>query len=128
MYNYKFKVTSIYDGDTVTGIVDLGFKVTMELKVRLANIDTPEIRTRDLAEKKRGYEAKAYLQSLVDEYGDRILIKTTKKGKYGRWIGELLITDLFDNVDDRFYNTFDNDPKSINDALVKAELAIYKEY
>lgn len=43
MYTYKLDITSIYDGDTLNGVVDLGFNIRMDIKVRLARINTPEI-------------------------------------------------------------------------------------
>jgi micrococcal nuclease len=44
MYEYKALIISVYDGDTVTALVDLGFFVKKEAKLRLYGIDTPEIR------------------------------------------------------------------------------------
>ena len=52
MYTYKAKAISVYDGDTVTLVVDLGFKISTEVKLRLEGIDTPELR-RDQATSER---------------------------------------------------------------------------
>ena len=52
------------DGDTIDIIIDLGFDLTKKERVRLAGIDTPESRTRDLEEKKFGLEAKTFLEEL----------------------------------------------------------------
>jgi micrococcal nuclease len=52
-YYYVAEVVSVYDGDTCTCVVDLGFKTFQRIKVRLVGIDTPEIRTKDLEEKKK---------------------------------------------------------------------------
>ena len=46
-YYYIAEVVSVYDGDTCTCVVDLGFKTSTRIKVRLVGIDTPEIRTKD---------------------------------------------------------------------------------
>lgn len=115
MYTYKFQITSVYDGDTVTGIVDLGFNISKKIKVRLAKINTPEIRTRDLEEKAAGYEARDFLRELVAKQEGDLTIKTTKKGKYGRWIGLI-------------YYGEDNEQICINDELVSTGHAVYKEY
>jgi|VirMetMinimDraft_7_1064189.scaffolds.fasta_scaffold22451_2 micrococcal nuclease len=91
MYTYALEITKVYDGDTVNGVVDLGFGIKMAIKIRLADINTPELRTKDLDEKARGYAARDFLREFLDKYKDSLLVRTTKKGKYGRWIGELLI-------------------------------------
>ena len=52
MYTYKIKqITKVVDGDTVDVIIDLGFGLTKKERVRIAGIDAPESRTRDLYEK-----------------------------------------------------------------------------
>ena len=54
-YTYRAKVIKIIDGDTIDVDLDLGFSVWLrKQRVRLYGIDTPESRTRDLEEKKRG--------------------------------------------------------------------------
>jgi len=67
-------------------LIDLGFDLTKLERVRLAGIDTPESRTKDLAEKHMGYEAKAYLTELLDA-ADDLIVKTEKDGKFGRMLG-----------------------------------------
>ena len=63
MYEYKVKeVVKVVDGDTIDVVIDLGFDLFKKERVRLAGIDTPESRTRDLEEKKLGLEAKKYLE------------------------------------------------------------------
>jgi micrococcal nuclease len=55
MYEYAIKeVVKIVDGDTVDVIIDLGFNLSKKERIRLAGIDTPESRTRDLEEKSNG--------------------------------------------------------------------------
>lgn len=52
MYTYRIKkITSIIDGDTIECDIDLGFDISLNQKIRLAGIDTPESRTKDLVEK-----------------------------------------------------------------------------
>jgi micrococcal nuclease len=87
LYHYKAEVLSVYDGDTVTLMIDQGMKHFARVKVRMIGIDTPEIRTKDLEEKKRGYDAKDYLKSRIE--GKTIIVQTQKKGKFGRWLGVL---------------------------------------
>jgi len=84
-YIYKATVERVVDGDTVDVTLDLGFDVKLhKQRVRLAQIDTPESRTRDLAEKKLGLAAKDRLKELCV---GSISIKSFGKGKYGRILG-----------------------------------------
>ena len=70
------------DGDTVDVILDLGFGLFKKERCRIAGIDTPEKRTRNLKEKKLGLDATEYAEKWFGE-GD-IIIRTEKDGKYGR--------------------------------------------
>ena len=49
-YFYHAKIVKVYDGDTCTCEIDLGFNITRRVKIRLVGINTPEIRTKDLEE------------------------------------------------------------------------------
>ena len=92
MYEYNANIISIYDGDTVTGDIDLGFGIWIrKQKFRLIGINTPEIRTKDADEKIRGYAARDRLIELI---GDKtVRIRSFGKGKYGRWLVEIYIDD-----------------------------------
>ena len=61
MYTYKAKLDRVVDGDTLDANIDLGFDITVHKRIRLAGINTPESRTRDKEEKKRGLAAKEAL-------------------------------------------------------------------
>ena len=64
MYEYYVhSLDKVVDGDTIDVTIDLGFDIKYSSRVRLAGIDTPESRTRDLEEKALGLEAKEYLKS-----------------------------------------------------------------
>ena len=94
MYEYKIKeILKIYDGDTITVVIDLGFGVTKKEKLRLASIDAPELRgdERPAGLKSRDW-LRAKIQSAVEDNTD-IIIKTfrDRKGKYGRYIAEIYI-------------------------------------
>ena len=82
---YNATLERIVDGDTFDCSLDLGFDVKLhKQRVRLAEIDTPESRTRDLAEKKLGLAAKVRLAELCV---GKIKVKSLGKGKYGRILG-----------------------------------------
>jgi len=134
MYTYQLEITSVYDGDTVTGNIDLGFNIKKEkIKFRLENINTPEIRTKDLDEKARGYAARDFLREIVEIYSGCIVVRTAKKGKYGRWIAEIFIDQDMCGYDD-FLQKHESCREiatsliSINDILVKSGHAERKYY
>ena len=98
MYEYRATIIKIVDGDTVDVDFDLGFNVVLkDERVRIAGIDTPESRTRDLEEKKFGLAAKARVKQLL---GKTCVLKTQinksgedMKGKFGRILGDFNVYD-----------------------------------
>ena len=51
-YNFRVtKIVKVLDGDTIDVLIDLGFDLYKKERVRIAGVDTPEKRTRDLEEK-----------------------------------------------------------------------------
>ena len=98
MYEYRATIVKIVDGDTVDVDIDLGFNVVLrDERVRIAGIDTPESRTRDLEEKKFGLAAKARVKQLL---GKTCVLKTQinksgedMKGKFGRILGDFNVYD-----------------------------------
>ena len=95
MYTYKAKLDRVIDGDTVDAYIDLGFDITIHKRIRLAGIDTPESRTRDLEEKERGLAAKARLIELLKD--GEFTLESKEVGKYGRVLGVLLVDDANNN-------------------------------
>tara|TARA_Y100000593_G_C4163038_1_gene263019 strand:- start:214 stop:546 length:333 start_codon:yes stop_codon:yes gene_type:complete len=92
MYEYKAIITKVYDGDTLTADVDLGFKMwAKKIKLRLIGVDTPEIRTKDPKEKALAIKARDRVRELC--LGKEVVIVTRKKGKYGRWLASVYIED-----------------------------------
>jgi micrococcal nuclease len=106
MYEYRVrKVHKIVDGDTIDVDIDLGFNISYFQRVRLAGIDTPESRTRDLVEKQLGIEVKNRLADLLAN-AKTVVIRTEKPDsteKYGRVLGWLYV---------------DGSEQSINHALI----------
>ena len=99
---YNFRVTEInkvLDGDTIDVTIDLGFDLFKKERVRVAGVDTPEKRTRDLEEKALGIDATNWLKKKLEDTIDgdeELTIRTELKGgvgKYGRLLGWLYIGD-----------------------------------
>ena len=108
-YQYSATVVSIYDGDTITVMIDLGFGVSVKEKLRLARINTPEVRG---PQREQGIASRDYLITLVP-VGSQIDIRTIRDSqeKYGRYLAEVFKGDI-----------------CVNDLLVQAGMAAYKSY
>jgi len=93
------EINRVVDGDTIDVTIDLGFDLYKKERVRVAGVDTPEKRTRDLDEKELGIDATNWLKDKLDGAitGDNDLIIRTElvggMGKYGRLLGWLYIGD-----------------------------------
>ena len=99
---YNFRVTEInkvLDGDTIDVTIDLGFDLYKKERVRIAGVDTPEKRTRDLEEKELGIDATNWLKEKLESTlsgDDQLFIRTELvggTGKYGRLLGWCYIGD-----------------------------------
>jgi len=91
MYEYKVKVNEVIDGDTIDAMIDLGFDIFTNKRIRLSGIDCPESRTTDLHEKKLGLEAKEYLKNVLGN-ASTVIVKTLSTDaydKYGRVLGQI---------------------------------------
>jgi micrococcal nuclease len=94
MYEYKAVVNRVVDGDTIDVTIDLGFSVWKKMRVRMEGINTPESRTRDLEEKKRGLAAKDRLKSILEFNNNKCVLKVSGVGKYGRALATVLVESL----------------------------------
>ena len=107
MYEYYVrKVENVVDGDTIDVLIDLGFDILFASRVRLAGIDTPESRTKDLKEKALGLESKEYLKKALKD-AKSVVIKTEKMDsseKYGRILGWIYINDDTVSLNDMMIN------------------------
>ena len=99
---YNFRVVSVdrvLDGDTIDVTIDLGFDLYKKERVRVAGVDTPEKRTRNLEEKALGIDATNWLKEKLDSTiagDDELTVRTELDGgvgKYGRLLGWLYIGD-----------------------------------
>jgi micrococcal nuclease len=107
MYEYYVrKVQNIVDGDTIDVLIDLGFDILFQSRVRLAGIDTPESRTKDLKEKSLGLESKEYLKKALKD-AKSVVIKTEKMDsseKYGRILGWVYVNGETVSLNDMMIN------------------------
>tara|TARA_B100000927_G_scaffold236952_1_gene197692 strand:- start:52 stop:474 length:423 start_codon:yes stop_codon:yes gene_type:complete len=92
-------IDKVVDGDTIDVTIDLGFDLYKKERVRVAGVDTPEKRTRNLEEKALGLDATAWIKNKLEgavDGDDDLIIRTELDGgvgKYGRLLGWLYIGD-----------------------------------
>lgn len=92
LYTYRAQVLSVYDGDTLTVDIDLGFSIVIrQQSVRLARINAPEVRG-SLAE--LGIKSRDALKAKI--LGKAVILKTARdtREKYGRWLGEIWLDGI----------------------------------
>lgn len=109
MYKYRIKsVKRVVDGDTIDVDIDLGFGITISHRIRLKDINAPELRSLDFEEKRKALEAKSWVEKELSRGGEWI-IETTKEDKYGRMLGTFYLV---------------GDPVTLNERMLNEGIAI----
>jgi micrococcal nuclease len=110
LWGYRAKLQRVIDGDTIDVTVDLGFSIEHTIRLRLAGINTPEVRGIERVEGKKATQfVVEWLQSAESINPEWPLIVQTKKtGKYGRWIARVYDSGsekcLNDAIDEAGFN------------------------
>ena len=118
-------ITKVLDGDTIDVIIDLGFDLAKSERVRIAGVDTPEKRTRNLEEKALGIDATEWLKDKLEgaiDGDDDLIIRTELVGgvgKYGRLLGWLYIGDDLVSLNEQmitegYAHAYDGGTKDMN--------------
>lgn len=99
LYNYKCKLLRVIDGDTIEVDIDLGFYTWRKVTLRLADIDAPEVRTKDLEEKVKGFESTEVLKEQLTKDNPEGVLYIVSEGvdAFGRSIATIY-TEKGDNV------------------------------
>ena len=100
------KVIDVYDGDTITIIFPFNKKYYKK-RLRLAGIDTPEIKTKNDQEKMNGIFVKEWLENRI--LNSIVYIHFTKEDKYGRLMGW-----IYENR---------NSKNTVNNLMIQSNLA-----
>ena len=82
LYTYGAKVLSIIDGDTAWVEIDCGFGVSIEEKLRLRGIDTPEMSSDE------GVIARLFVEQLL-KVGATIVLTTSRTDLYDRYVADV---------------------------------------
>ncbi len=116
MYHYKAKVEKVVDGDTFDVVIDLGFKITTNQRIRMSGINTPETYNvkKDSEEYQKGMASKMFMEQRLADNNYEIELETEKTTeKYGRYLGTVKLADS---------------AVTLNDELVQKGFAAYKKY
>ena len=92
-YVYKIKQYRVIDGDTIDALIDVGFRMTINKRVRFIGIDTEEVRGGTDETKAHGNMATDMLIQLLASGEVMIQTKMDAEGKYGRVLGSLYVKD-----------------------------------
>lgn len=104
-------VKKIVDGDTIDVSASLGYRIYQEVRVRLAGINTPELKSKDF---ELANKAKLRLAELLPINSElKMLSHKDRKDPFGRYIVEIWT---------------DNQTESINDLMVSEGLAVKVDY
>lgn len=107
-YIRRARVRRVVDGDTIDVDIDLGFHATVSHRLRLAGVDTPELRNKTT--KVEALAAKQYVEDWVESEDDwPLIIRTEKTGKWNRWIAQIWRT---------------GDPVDLSTALINEGLGV----
>lgn len=85
LYLYRAKPVRIIDGDTIDVLIDFGFQLRQQIRLRLLGINTPEIRG---SERKAGLKSMQFVEDKLADC-ETILVRTRKAGKYGRYLADI---------------------------------------
>lgn len=89
LYVYRAFVRRVFDGDTVTVNIDLGFGVVMQdQSVRLLRINAPEVRGES---REAGIRSRDALRERIANRWVVLRTEKDKREKYGRWLGEIWV-------------------------------------
>ncbi len=100
-FKTEAKVVHVYDGDTIH-IVFKYFDNFYKWNCRISHVDTPELRTKNEEEKRKGYEVRDKLRELIL---DKIVnVQCLEFDKYGR-----ILINVWNMVD----------TKSINEIMIE---------
>lgn len=95
-YIYRVnRVVHLVDGDTLHAELDLGFRLTATLPIRLFPWDTPELHAAKASpyEKRQAAKARSLTEAWVERNANEHMWVETQKDpeSFGRWLGDLYV-------------------------------------
>lgn len=113
-FEYKAKVLKVYDGDTFSVDIDLGFGFFLKNKlVRLMGVDTPELKTKDLEEKKFAELSKKFVENFFKQSKNEVILHThiekislEGKEKFGRVLAYVFSDSSKESLNKKLIDNF----------------------
>ena len=102
-YIYNAKLINVVDGDTIDLDIDLGFGIRYRTRIRLADINTPELKAKNDKERHLAIKAKEFVIKWFQNHNNKCIVRvltkkndenTMRKGKYGRYIAYIYDTEM----------------------------------
>ncbi len=87
-YTYKAKYVKTVDGDTVDVFLDVGFHAHRRERLRLLRVDTPEMNSKNAAERSKAKLAKSHVHAFL-ACAREIRVQTHKSDAFGRYLAEI---------------------------------------
>lgn len=109
LYTYRAIVDRVVDGDTLKVTIDLGFTVYWKSSCRFYGVNTPELKSKDVAVKTKAQAAKKFVSELLPP-GTEIMIRSRELDKYGRPLVDIFYGEGF--------------ASHLNQALIDNQLAV----
>jgi len=100
IFVYRARAVRVVDGDTCDLTVDVGFHMTTTQRFRLLGINTPELHSKDLAERERAVAATQALTGMLTAATGEwpLLVRTQKSDSFGRWLAEIWVEATGTNI------------------------------
>ena len=94
LYCYQCEVIRVLDGDTIEGVIDLGFGIKLKKKIRFSGVNTPELRDPDPVVRQKAQDAKAVVEAFLQP-NDVIIIHSVKGDfdSFGRVLAKVFYKD-----------------------------------
>ena len=120
LYTYKAHVIKVYDGDTITVMIDQGLNTFRKESLRLEDLNAPEVRGE---EREAGLVSRDALREKI--FDKEIIIKTKKDktGKYGRFIATIFLPYSIITETEGEGGLI-----NINEWLIDNNYAVYRKY
>jgi endonuclease YncB( thermonuclease family) len=103
-YHWRANFIRAVDGDTFDVVIDRGFDDYSQKRIRLAHVDTPELRSRDEAERAQAQKARDYAAATMAGATEGFKLKVqslvTRKGDERRTFGRYVAVITLPNGED----------------------------
>ena len=133
-YIYRILDWSHYDADSFNLTLDLGFELVSHRKIRIAGIDTTELRDRRMDFKTLAYLAKEKAADWVEMAqvrGDVYFASLNYSGKFGRPLGDLVDCNMNRLADfllrERLAVPYEGQAKAMVEAMHEENIRLWAE-